>query len=177
MTCGEVRKLLEENIQARNELEVNGHLHQCPECYAVCGELLSLESLSELLRDQVRAPSDFLSKVEVSIRRSFIGWKPVFAVGVVVLVSIMALWSLSITDGIFEPHQFISSSQEIKQENMLSGKQIGAEWPTLESKSDGYVDIILEDHSRPKLIVRLPLRIEIQTGQLNQDSFLEHVSH
>ena len=103
MTCQEVTKLLTEEIRAMNGVEVRGHLDQCLECQKFCGELLPLERLAGLLRDQVRAPSDFWSKVDSSLRKSFSGWNPVLAVGAVELVSIIVLWGISGGYGVFDP--------------------------------------------------------------------------
>lgn len=177
MTCQEVTKLLTEDIQAMNQLKVRAHLAQCLECEEFRGELLSLESLAGLLRDQVRAPSDFSSKVDSSLRESSSGWKPVFAVVAVVLVSLIALWGVKNGYGVFESEQSVVSSREVKQEYTLPGRTGAVELPRLDPRSDDYVEVILDGPSEPEYILRLPSRIEIRRSQLHRDSSLKHVSH
>lgn len=172
MNCKSVQRRLTEDLKvARQDGLLLEHLRSCPQCQALCEELVSLQKLSRELRHSVPAPARFPSALwaerlaEPSWQRR---WKPAFALVVVAVLALGILW-ISGSGGVFPSSQAGQQIQSLQEFRTLPAEAEGLAAP--------YVEILLNQSSEQDHVLRLPPTIEIRRTELHHDFDLRHVSH
>ena len=177
MTCREVERLLIDE-KRMNDPQVLDHVRECPDCEQLRAEFLSMEELNRLLRDRVQAPSSFASRVSEA-RRRMNGWrafcKPVLALAVLVLVSLIVIWAAGPRLNFSSPETTWVSSAVLPNTESLPVVKMGTEWGS--PSPEVYVDVVVGNPSGPGYVLRLPSRIEIRRTELHTESHLRNVGY
>lgn len=171
MNCQTVQSQLVEDLELRLEPEVADHLERCPTCRQLTEDLLELEDLSKSLSGRFRVPRTFrdevLSQVETGrttrLRSAllFVCVVSVLLVGFGFYRTAGQLTSLS-----------ESSSSPVKADlEELPGVPLSAE------EVGGYVDVVVGEGSDSEMILRLPSVIKIHKEPVQEDFYIDHVSH
>lgn len=169
MNCVHVQTSLAEDLLNRTDAEVAAHLASCPECRKLCDELLELEDLSRSLSGQFRVPTEFRDEVLERLddrrdrrRRRFGFAAAILVIGLVVAAFVRPWESHSAGD------PSASNSPAVMH---FDGS---AEAPAAEP---GYVDVVVTRDGSDELILRVPSVIEIRQPQIQEDFFINNVSH
>ena len=178
-SCKIVEKRLVEDMQtALAEAEVRGHLRICEQCRALQEELDSLQELSRSLRGRRGAPADFEPRLRARRVQAKVwqrGWKPVVVVLVMGSLSAGIVWLSETGSGVF-PGRTALVEESAGQEKELV-QELPASTIDAQGVPDPYVEVILDDPSRPGRVLRLPPTIEVRRTLLHDDFYLHHVSH
>jgi hypothetical protein len=183
MSCEKIRQVLIEDPSAEQSSEVRSHLEACQECRKLHEDLLNLEQLSGLLKDQVSAPSDFASRV-VSRADRRTGWRFGFlsgtaAVSLLLVAATLVGWNApdqaqpEVAREVLEsvgsgPERIVF--KEFSAEEIIGVKDSGV-------RSDDYVEIIVENATGSEYLLRVPSTIKIRRSDLHHDLYFTDVSY
>ncbi len=168
--CLHVQTSLAEDLLSRTDEEIGGHLAVCPACRRLCDELLELEDLSRSLSGRFRVPMEFrdqvLSRLEQrkSRRRRRIGIAAAALLVAVVASAFVLPWK---TPG-------ASPAANVRQ---ATDPQMVAPAAGQSQSAPGYVDIIVDQDGSDGMILRVPSVIEIHRTQIQEDFYINNVSH
>lgn len=172
--CGEIQERLTEDLGHRFEEPIASHLDSCPQCRSLCNDLIKLEELSKSLSSSQEIPFDYRAELHsrISADRGLTLGKVLrlgFAASVLLLISTaaVALW-----DG--------SSAEPATGFSVQALPPVVEEPPVVELPAltgSPYVDVILEDTPNGEMRLRLPSVIEVRQNEVQEEFYLQYVSH
>jgi len=168
MNCVEIQTSLAENLEARFNPVVAGHLGSCVDCSRVCQELLELEELSRSLSGRFKVPSNFRDEVlcRVDENKPLLRWRLMLGVSFVALLAAVVVF--------FKPWEVSGSD---RSPSPVPSSVHATTSPAVSAGDAGFVEILVPGEGDEEMIVRLPAVIEVRRTQLQEDFYLSNVSH
>lgn len=183
MTCKELESLLNEDIKMVQSMEVRDHIHYCEFCRKLCEELVSLDELSNLLRNVSQAPDGFMAQVcERTTQRTGLPmyWQHVAAL-CCILLGVVFLWPAVESSG--KKELLVEAQVSEKRKLAKASDAVFSGSVVDDPETLSHVDLVVTPPRKPgdspqqDFILRLPSRIEIHRTNLHDDFYLNHVSH
>jgi hypothetical protein len=183
MSCLKIRQILTEDPSAGLSSEVLTHLEVCDACRKFQQDLLNLEELSGLLRDNVSAPSDFASRVVRQTEK-----RPIWRFGLLSGAAATCLLLIAASVGWHDARKQIqpevapviiqtagTTPEGIIFKNFAADDPIGVQENGL--IAEDYIDLIVESDAGSAYRVRVPSTIKIRRSDLHHDLYLTDVSY
>lgn len=168
MTCDQIKEQLLEDLSCRRSSEVARHLSECTACATLVEELVELDQLVSMLKDQCSAPAGF--RVDIVSRtsecRSWRGsyLRPV-VFGALLLVAGVVSWIT--LEGPKHEQQVLDAPASVYSDTVQASETDPA-----------FVEVVVTDSSSEGgIILRLPTVIEIRQTEVAEDFYLRNVSH
>jgi hypothetical protein len=167
MNCKQVQAALIEDLSHRADAEAAEHLRCCEPCRTLCDELLELEDLSRSLSGRFRVPPTFQSEVLAKAAQATPARRRrrmMAAVAITAAALVLALpWGSTETgarSGTYPDSAAVWS---------LDRGPVSRESP--------YVEVVVSGHGEEDVILRLPSVIEIHRSELQEEFYINNVSH
>lgn len=167
MNCKRVQAALIEDLSHRADAEAAEHLRSCKPCRILCDELLELEELSRSLSGRFRVPPTFQSEVLAKAAQAGPARRRrrMMVVAAIAAAALVLAWPWSSTE---------------------TGAKSGthpdpaAVWSLDKgpvSRESRYVEVVVSGHGEEDVILRLPSVIEIHRSELQEEFYINNVSH
>lgn len=181
MTCEKLEHLLVEDVSLAEDAEVRKHLHECANCRSLYRDLKEISELKILLRNQATAPPDFAARVlerTEAASRFGLQWRLALFLLALLLLGPSLMW-LQEQGGRSNrgPSRVEAASHSIPSTATYSLDAAGKDGLVSNHSHSPYVDIILENSSQKKFILRVPSTIEINWNQMEKRSKNPNLTH
>ncbi len=186
MKCQRIEKRLLQDLCSATRGEVKAHLNHCRGCERIYRELVSIQELSTDFSAKIQAPEDFFSRIlSASDKRG--RWqmsrRPVL-VALVFTSLWLGHWWLEGEEESLKQSTGTDSFASVQEQGYwrVYDKELGVNLHASRVEIDldnqsKYVDVILENPSRQRYILRLPLQIEVRQRELNKDFYQTVMSY
>lgn len=174
MNCGQVEKLLTDDLWAASNPEVREHIRQCEACAELRRQLKQIDELNQALARRCEAPMDFSGKIasQVHRRRSWSGFSTLAAVLALLLIATAALnWRGGFQNSLHSASPTFSMVEDSPGDDF--GVTINEEAPRPHRP---YVEVILLEPSGDPYVVQIPSTIKIRRADAARGALLK-VSH